>query len=104
MGGDVRSDPYDNHPISGQVAGIASGTVAAFPDQECIRAIIIAHPSNVGTAWIGNVTGTVNSLDGLPLNPSGIAVYLEGLSNLNLLVANFDVANDRLCWLIQRFD
>lgn len=104
MGGDYGTTPYGNNPISGQVEGIMSGSVVRLPDFPCIRAKLFAHTSNTETVWVGNVTGTVNGLDGLPLSVAGGGIYFEGISNINLLVCNFDAAGDRLCWLIQRFD
>lgn len=102
--GDRRSDPYPNFPISGQLEGLASGTIYNFPDEPCTRVLLIAHPDNSGIAWVGNVTGTVRSDTGYPLAALGPALPLEGLANINLLVANFDVANDRICWILQRSD
>lgn len=100
--GEKRYDPYANFPISGQLEGLVSGTVYGFPDEECTRVLLIAHPDNTGTAWVGNVTGTVSGLNGYPLSSFGSALPLEGLRNLELLVASFDVANDRICWILQR--
>ena len=100
--GDKKHDPYPNFPISGQLEGLVSGTVYGFPDEECTRVLLIAHPDNSGTAWVGNVTGTVGNADGYPLSALGPAMPMEGLRNLELLVANFDVANDRICWILQR--
>lgn len=100
--GDKRVDPYPGHPLSGQVVGLVTGTVYAFPDQIATRVILTAHPLNSGTAWVGNITGTVNNTDGFPLVADQTPLYLEGLNNLNLLVANFDSVNDRICWMLVR--
>ncbi len=100
--GDNRVDPYAAHPLSGQIEGVTSGTVVGFPDQRATRVILTAHPANSGVAWVGMVTGTVSGIDGFPLVDDQTPLYLEGLYNLNLLVANFDVPNDRICWMLIR--
>jgi hypothetical protein len=100
--GDFRVDPYDNFPISGQYEGVVSGTVYNLPDEPATRIILAAHPSNSGTAWVGNVTGTVNNQDGFPLTADGPQLYLEGLKNLSFVLVNFDAGGDRVCWIVQR--
>lgn len=100
--GDRKVDPYENFPISGQIEGTVSGTVYGLPDEPATRIILMAHPDNAGTVWVGNVTGTVHGLNGYPLEADGPALPLEGLKNLNLVVVNFDAGGDRVCWIVQR--
>ena len=100
--GDKKYDPYANFPISGQLNGPVTGTIYPFPDEPCTRVLLAAHPDNAGTVWVGNVDGAVGNTDGYPLSALGSALPLEGLRNLNMLVANFDAAADRICWILQR--
>lgn len=100
--GDVRVDTYPTYPLSGQLVGSVSGTVYTFPDIPCTSIFLSAHPSNTLTAWVGNVSGTVTSNNGYPLNPSYSSVILfDGLSNLNQLHASFDKAGEKICWIVE---
>lgn len=86
--------------LSGQVAFV-TGTPTALPSVRAGEVILQAHPSNGGVVWVGRVTGSVvGNLNGFPLRATGEALHFMGLGNLNLLVANFDATNDRLCWIV----
>lgn len=100
--GQSRVDQFPTYVMSGQVVGLVSGTVYSLPDQPCTDIIIIGHPSNQGTAWVGNVTGTVNGGNGYPLkSASGNPMVFSGVSNLNYIKVNFDTAGDKLCWIAE---
>lgn len=96
----TKQIPDTVRPRSGQVEMSASGTVTSLPDYPCQRALLMAHPSNTGNIWIGNATGTLSGDTGFPLTTNGPGVPLEGLENLNQVLAVADVADDRLCWII----
>ncbi|NIM21906.1 MAG: hypothetical protein GTN64_05735 [Candidatus Latescibacteria bacterium] len=98
----IEITPDQARVFSGQLEGLASGTPYQFPNADCNRAILGAHPDNVGTSWVGFETGTLSGDSGFPLMALGPYLAIEGLDNLDFLVATFDVANDKICWLITR--
>ena len=92
--------PDNVRPRSGQIALGVSGTFTYFPDYPCQRALLGAHPTNAGTIWVGNSTGTLSGDTGFPLTTSGPGLPLEGLENLNQVIVVADVVGDRVCWVI----
>jgi hypothetical protein len=103
--GQSRFDEFPTYVRSGQLQGLASGTVYSFPDVPCTSILIIPHPSNAGNAWIGNSTGTVGGNTGYPLNnTTKNPIIFSGVSNLNYIKASFDVANDKVCWIVESLE
>ena len=99
--GDIRGDPYRKVPQTGQLIGLVTGTPYQLPDLSGERAYFKPHPDNSGNIWLGFATGAaVGSNTGYPLEATEAELALEGLGNLSVLWVNFDVADDKLCWMM----
>ena len=81
--------------LAGQVT--ISGAASQFPDAYGLLATIKGHPDNTGNVYIGQ--SDVTTLNGFPLAAGeAVVVVIEG--NLDVLYAESDVENERVCWVI----
>lgn len=100
--GDRRVDPYRKSVQTGQLVGLVTGTPYQLPNLAGERVVLRPHPDNSGNIWVGFATGAaVGSDTGYPITWTDTdSLTLEGLANLSVLWANFDTADDRLCWIM----
>lgn len=81
---------------TGYINGTATGTFIAFPYSTLSDVYLRPHPDNRGNAYIISNPGSI----GYPL-PSGTApLFLDNVEDLSSLRGWFEVANDKICYLI----
>jgi hypothetical protein len=80
---------------TGQISG-PTGTFANFPFSTYTNVYLTAHPRNSGTAYIISDGGSI----GWPLVVGQEPLYLENIERLDTLRGWFEVAGDKICYLI----
>lgn len=84
---------------TGQTEIAAIGTAVVLPTRAGQIFALTAHPSNVGTVWIGNDgNNTVSATTGFPLTAGApIALAVANLGQLWVVGGN---VGDRVCWIV----
>lgn len=81
---------------TGYVNGNVTGTFIAFPYSLQASVYLRPHPDNRGTAWIISEPGSI----GYPIPSGSEPLFLENIEDLSVLRGWFEVANDKICYLI----
>lgn len=88
--------------LSGQITVTTAGTAVQGTDQPGLEFLIIAHPDNTDTVWVGNdSSGDVTSSNGYPLHTGQNAIAIR-VPNLNALYFDADVNGEKICWIRYR--
>lgn len=90
--------------FSGQTRVPSAGTpVRLHSDMSANTSVLLrALNSNTGAVYVGNVNGSVNSLNGVELNP-GESLTLRWVGNLNQVWLDAGSDGDGVAWIVLVF-
>lgn len=88
-------------PLSGQRTIVTAGTALQLASTRVVNCpvIIKALPTNVGTMFVGAVSGDVTLDNGLPLS-AGDAVVFSFVSDLSNIWIDATSSGDKVAWLL----
>lgn len=81
---------------TGYVNGNVTGTLINFPYSTLSDVYLRPHPSNRGLAFIISNPGSI----GYPMPSGSGELFLEKVEDLSSLKGWFEVADDKICYLI----
>jgi len=84
--------------LSGQINVPAAGTAVPGPDVQGGTFILLAHPDNTGSCWIGNDgADDVTDANGFAL-VANVPITIN-TPNLNKYQFDADTNDNKICWL-----
>jgi hypothetical protein len=89
--------------FSGQSVVTTAGTAVSLANQRADAPVMIkALPGNTGLVYVGNVSGDVDSSNGMPLIAGGV-LFLDNVGNLADVRVDAAVNGEGVAWMVLSF-